>query len=155
MTSRRQEVHHTTQVSKSSFSLSYRLPRDFMEECVSSVKFCHRRKLLSAQIAYCVQKGVKIRSLHEKYGGNEGTTMQHSGSNRVQNSSNFSEWLQQCYYMSLPYAGSAIELQVVLYAGSGEDEESDEDDEEIPVRERVQGKSENHGNALVRHGHIC
>lgn len=42
-----------------------------------------------------------------------------------------------------------------MYAGSGEDEESDEEDEEMPVRERVQEKSENHGNALVRHGHIC
>ena len=41
--------------------------------------------------------------------------------------------MQECYHVSLPYAGTSIELQAVLYAEKGRDigdEDSDEEEEQ-------------------------
>jgi hypothetical protein len=78
-----------------------------------------RRSLLEAQIDYCLQKGVTLRRLDGK-GGEKGYTSRSSGP------------LQEYYHVSLPYAGTSIELQAVLYAeqvGEIGDEDVDEDEE--------------------------
>ncbi|KAM3568639.1 hypothetical protein VYU27_009241 [Nannochloropsis oceanica] len=85
-----------------------------------------RRSLLETQVDYCLKKGVTLRRLDGK-GGAKGNSSCSGGP------------LQEYYHVSLPYAGTSIELQAVLYMGQGgeignenedEDEEQQEDENE-------------------------
>jgi len=79
-----------------------------------------RRSLLESQVDYCLKKGVTLRRLDGK-GGAKGNSSRSSGP------------LQEYYHVSLPYAGTSIELQAVLYMGQGGEignENEDEDDEQ-------------------------
>jgi hypothetical protein len=96
-------------------------------------RYHRRRSLLQAQVDYCLRKGVTLRLLD---GGRKGGAKAYSSSSS--SSSRSGSPLQECYRVSLPYAGTSIELQAVLYAGQG-GEYGDEDEEE----EEQQQKGDN------------